>query len=649
MDQDLLWCEDCKKAVPGDCTLHGPLQHLPDRPVSPRAVKTAPKVIEILPITQADDDAVGTAVGAFATCNIPARTCFGPFQADTVSLPPQVGPNRLLLKRFQAGKECGYLDVTNDYVCNWLIYVRPAHHHAQINVIVFLYKDEIYFCTSRMVPVQQELRVWYSDEYSRLLGVRPEDSQAIMSVVRSMGLYSLWSSNGHAEVARSSSRLSVEASASYSTDDRSLGRRKARRPQRIPQALPSSPAKNAHTHNASPVNPDPSPSSLLPLLPLPPSFAEDFAQSARLPTHSLKREIESTSVLPLLLGRDSDDVWTSGANGHNKWHRSREDSVGDDDDEGDRNFRANYPEDVDEDEEGLISEYARSPQSSSVDSEHDGTMGSCSDCGKQFTTLESMQEHAKLHAGSRPHVCSFPFCRKFFTSKYKLLRHELIHSQEKRHHCPLCHKKFHRKDHLNNHLKVHERSKVRLECHLCGCVFAKKWTYEKHMTLHERDGSHKLDSMADFCRNGVGSSSDESQREQSSLLLHPQQQLLMSGVTDHVEDDYLPYKPEPMKRLPVGQKASHPCDVCGKVFSASKDLRRHLQTHLGVKPNLCPYCPKKFTRKDHVRRHVMTVHADCKGVELLLGTSRSSSSNNGNGTRMTATCEEAASTSGMEG
>jgi hypothetical protein len=47
-------CQDCKRSLPGDCQLHGPLLHVEDRPLSPRAVKTAPPVIEILPITQTD-------------------------------------------------------------------------------------------------------------------------------------------------------------------------------------------------------------------------------------------------------------------------------------------------------------------------------------------------------------------------------------------------------------------------------------------------------------------------------------------------------------------------------------------------------------------------------------------------------------------
>jgi uncharacterized C2H2 Zn-finger protein len=162
------------------------------------------------------------------------------------------------------------------------------------------------------------------------------------------------------------------------------------------------------------------------------------------------------------------------------------------------------------------------------------------------------------------------------------------------------------KDHLNNHLKVHERSKVRLECPLCGCIFAKKWTYEKHMALHERDVLQN-DQMLDL-KDLTGSNDSDDDRKEDSYPLSRHQ----DSQAETADQPYLSCVPVIKKSLPASQKPSHPCDVCGKVFSASKDLRRHLQTHLGVKSNLCPFCPKKFTRKDHVRRHVMTVHAQSK-------------------------------------
>ena len=50
--------------------------------------------------------------------------------------------------------------------------------------------------------------------------------------------------------------------------------------------------------------------------------------------------------------------------------------------------------------------------------------------------------------------CKAKDCEKAFSSKFKLIRHELIHQGEKKHMCPYCQKSFTRKDHLKNHLKV---------------------------------------------------------------------------------------------------------------------------------------------------------------------------------------------------
>ena len=48
----------------------------------------------------------------------------------------------------------------------------------------------------------------------------------------------------------------------------------------------------------------------------------------------------------------------------------------------------------------------------------------------------------------------FSGCDKKFTSKFKLKRHILIHSQTKTFLCDVCHRAFRRKDHLKNHEKV---------------------------------------------------------------------------------------------------------------------------------------------------------------------------------------------------
>ncbi|CAL1276330.1 unnamed protein product, partial [Larinioides sclopetarius] len=48
-------------------------------------------------------------------------------------------------------------------------------------------------------------------------------------------------------------------------------------------------------------------------------------------------------------------------------------------------------------------------------------------------------------------------CLRCFTRKVELLRHERIHTGEKRFTCPECFRPFGRKDHMKKHLLTHLR------------------------------------------------------------------------------------------------------------------------------------------------------------------------------------------------
>ncbi|KAG7271498.1 hypothetical protein CRUP_005119 [Coryphaenoides rupestris] len=64
------------------------------------------------------------------------------------------------------------------------------------------------------------------------------------------------------------------------------------------------------------------------------------------------------------------------------------------------------------------------------------------------------------------------------------------------------------------------------------------------------------------------------------------------------------------------------CSLCERPFSQRGSLNRHVRSHLGVRPYLCPRCPMTFSRQYRVTEH-MRVHERCVLREDHLKVSRS--------------------------
>jgi uncharacterized Zn-finger protein len=57
-----------------------------------------------------------------------------------------------------------------------------------------------------------------------------------------------------------------------------------------------------------------------------------------------------------------------------------------------------------------------------------------------------------------------------------------------------------------------------------------------------------------------------------------------------------------------GQEVEAPqeCPECGKSFSRSCNLLRHLLVHSGARPYTCAQCGRSFSRNSHLLRHLRT-------------------------------------------
>ena len=60
------------------------------------------------------------------------------------------------------------------------------------------------------------------------------------------------------------------------------------------------------------------------------------------------------------------------------------------------------------------------------------------------------------------------------------------------------------------------------------------------------------------------------------------------------------------------QKVYHTCKSCGKTFTKSDNLKRHLQRHEGRRDHKCGSCGKAFFASSGLKKHVDTVHKGLK-------------------------------------
>ncbi|XP_051882867.1 zinc finger protein ZFP2-like [Pristis pectinata] len=211
----------------------------------------------------------------------------------------------------------------------------------------------------------------------------------------------------------------------------------------------------------------------------------------------------------------------------------------------------------------------------------------CSVCGREFTNSFNLQRHQQVHAGERPFTC--PQCGKGFTCSTQLLIHQRVHTGEKWFICTECGKEFTQT--VNLHQRMHLRE-TPFTCPDCRTGFTESSALlgRQEITTGERPFT------CSECGKGFIRS--------SSLLMHQRNHTGERPFTCTECGKGFTQSSTLLRhqRVHTGEKL-FTCPECGKGFTRSSYLVIHERIHTGERPFTCPECGKRFTQLSHLGNH----------------------------------------------
>ncbi|XP_062618847.1 zinc finger protein 708-like isoform X1 [Saccostrea cucullata] len=144
-------------------------------------------------------------------------------------------------------------------------------------------------------------------------------------------------------------------------------------------------------------------------------------------------------------------------------------------------------------------------------------------------------------------------------------------------------------------IKVNSQNKT---CNCDTCMTQTVLNKREHLHRHNITQTVNESHQSDVCRKGSLEkykevhTSDKPYKCDVCGKAFSHSQNLKSHTRTHTGDK--PYK----------------CDVCGKAFSLSQNLKSHMRTHTGEKPYKCDVCGKAFSQSRHLQTHMRTHSGD---------------------------------------
>ncbi|XP_051547388.1 PR domain zinc finger protein 4-like [Myxocyprinus asiaticus] len=413
------WCTLCERSYPSDCPEHGPVTFIPDTPIQSRARLSLPRPL-CLRISVADEP-----IGVFARETITSRTCFGPMvgqhcsSVELTDWPDKDTPQ--IWKMFHNDIQEFCIVTTDEHECNWMMFVQKARTTEEQNLVAYIDKGKLYFCTSREILPDQELLFYYSREYSRQLGVPRVPEGQICDCGKDCASFTEFKSHLTSHTQRHSP---TQDHPSHSAHRQSQSQDKM---SNEPSRSTSSPQWQCHLD----VN-------------------EHSSSNGH--THGRERKFKCSMCTRAF-------TTSTKLNVHFMGHM------------GMRPHKCSYCSKAFSDPSNLRKHLRI----------HTGQKNfRCTVCGKSFTQKAHVESHMVIHTGAKNIKCDH--CDKMFVRKQDLKQHMYSHSLDRQITCPKCDKQFLKTDHLKKHLNSHE-GKRDFICEKCNKAFLTKYHLTRHLKI----------------------------------------------------------------------------------------------------------------------------------------------------------------------